>query len=63
MSELTRRHFCVLTGAGLVGAACGSGSSGSDGGGGGGGGGVGWIRFSSPGLSNSGIVTPAPVTN
>jgi Rieske Fe-S protein len=35
MSELTRRHFCVLTGAGLVGAACGSGSSGSDGGGGG----------------------------
>ena len=33
MSELTRRHFCVLTGAGIVGAACGNGSSGSDGGG------------------------------
>lgn len=32
MSELTRRHFCVLTGAGLVGAACGNGSSKGDGG-------------------------------
>jgi hypothetical protein len=38
-------------------------SSGFDGGGGGGGGGVGWIRLKSPGASNTGIVTPAPVTN
>ncbi len=33
MNRLTRRHFCVLTGAGIVGAACGNGSSGMDGGG------------------------------
>ncbi|HWE29541.1 MAG TPA: Rieske (2Fe-2S) protein [Polyangia bacterium] len=32
MSELTRRQFCVITGAGLVAGACGGGSSGSDGG-------------------------------
>jgi Rieske Fe-S protein len=32
MSELTRRHFCILTGAGILGTACGSGSSPSDGG-------------------------------
>ena len=31
MSELTRRHFCVLTGAGVVGVACGNGSSGDGG--------------------------------
>jgi Rieske Fe-S protein len=32
MSELTRRQFCVVTGAGLVAGACGNGASGSDGG-------------------------------
>lgn len=32
MSELTRRQFCVVTGAGIVAGACGNGASGGDGG-------------------------------
>ncbi|HEX8954018.1 MAG TPA: Rieske (2Fe-2S) protein [Polyangia bacterium] len=32
MSELTRRRFCVLTGASILAGACGNGASGSDGG-------------------------------
>ncbi len=32
MSELTRRQFCVVTGAGIVAGACGSGNGGVDGG-------------------------------
>ena len=36
MSELTRRHFCILTGAGIVAGACGNGSSSAKDAGGGG---------------------------